>query len=65
VRAVVYFNEEIPDRASGVSVNWRLNSSSSALAATKRTLAGTAVAWPGHNHGTLLHDEYLISKGHW
>jgi hypothetical protein len=65
VRAVVYFNEEIADRKSGVMVNWRLNSNNAALAATKRTLAGTAVAWPGHNHGSLGHDEHLIAHGHW
>jgi hypothetical protein len=65
VRAVVYFNESIADRNSGVMVNWRLNSTSTSLAATKRTLAGAAVAWPGHNHGTLLHDEHLIAHGHW
>lgn len=63
VKAVVYFNETAVQ--SGVSLHWRLDSSGAALAATKRVLAGTAVAWPGHNHGSLLHDEYLIAKGHW
>ena len=65
VRAVVYFNESVADGNPADSVNWRLNSSAAALAATKRILAGTRVAWPGHNHGSLRHDEHLIADGHW
>jgi hypothetical protein len=58
VKAVVWFNE------IGGS-NWRLDSSSAALRATKRILARNAVAWPGHNGSTLRRDNRLIRNGHW
>jgi hypothetical protein len=58
VKAVVWFNEIQKS-------NWRLDSSSSALQATKRTLAGNAVAWPGHNGSTLHRNNRLILNGHW
>jgi hypothetical protein len=63
VKAVVYFNEVAP-AAEGNTV-WRLDSSSAALAATRQTLAGSGVAWPGHNNGSLLHDENLVLHGAW
>jgi hypothetical protein len=58
VKAVVWFNE------IGHS-NWRLDSSLAALRATRRILAGNAVAWPGHNGSTLRRDNRLIRTGHW
>jgi hypothetical protein len=63
-KAVVWFNEtaNYPD---GTPVNWRLDSSSAALRATRRTLASNAVVWPGHNGGRLRRDERLVTRGHW
>jgi hypothetical protein len=58
VKAVVWFNE------IGHS-NWRLDSSSAALRATRRILARHAVAWPGHNGSTLRRDNRFIRNGHW
>jgi hypothetical protein len=58
VKAVVWFNEIQQS-------NWRLDSSSAALRATRRTLAGKAVAWPGHRGSTLGRDNRLIRNGHW
>jgi Glycosyl hydrolase family 26 len=63
VKAVVYFNE-MGSEANG-SASWRLNSSSDALTATQQTLAGTGVAWPGHNNGSLFNDEHLILHAAW
>jgi hypothetical protein len=62
-KAVVYFNEITPPSTG--AVNWRLNSSAASLAATKATLAGTGVAWPGHNNGSLANDEFLMTHGVW
>jgi hypothetical protein len=64
VKAVVWFNESAsyPD---GSQVNWRLDSSSAALRATRHTLAGNRVVWPGHNGGRLARDEKMILHGHW
>jgi hypothetical protein len=64
VKAMVWFNET-GAYTNGQPVNWRLDSSSAALRATKQTLAGTSVAWPGHNGGTLVRDERLVLHGHW
>jgi hypothetical protein len=63
VKAVVYFNEFRSPSVGGV--NWRLDSSAASLAATKATLAGTGVAWPGHNNGSLANDESLLTQGVW
>jgi beta-mannanase len=63
VKAVVYFNEFRSPSVGGV--NWRLDSSAASLAATKATLAGTGVAWPGHNNGSLTNDEFLLTHGVW
>jgi hypothetical protein len=63
VKAVVYFNESRPPSVGGV--NWRLDSSAASLAATKATLAGPGVAWPGHNNGSLANDEFLMTHGVW
>jgi endoglucanase len=59
IKAVVWFNEAAPP------VNWRLDSSSAALRATRATLAGPKAVWPSHNGGTLARDDRLIVKGHW
>lgn len=59
-KAIVWFNE-----APTQSSDWRLDSSASALAAARRTLAGPLVAWPGHNGGSLAHDQALVVKGSW
>lgn len=64
VKAVVYFNEFRPVSVGG-GVNWRLDSSAASLAATKATLAGPGVAWPGHNNGSLANDEFLMLHGVW
>lgn len=64
VKAVVYFNEVVHPTAS-TTINWRLNSTQAALRASKQTLKGAAVAWPGHNHGSLRNDQSLIAHGHW
>jgi hypothetical protein len=58
VKAAVWFNEV------GKS-NWRLDSSSAALAATKVALQGSSVVWPGHNKGSLRRDNRLILHGHY
>lgn len=65
VKAVVYFNETAVDQTTGAQITWRLNSSTAALAAAKRTLTGTSVAWPGHNGGSLANDEHLMATGQW
>jgi Glycosyl hydrolase family 26 len=59
-KAIVWFNEALTK-----NTNWRFDSSSSALAAARRTLAGPLVAWPGHNGGSLTHDQALVAKGTW
>lgn len=56
-KAIVYFNE-----APAPSMNWRLDTSSAALAAARRTLSGRSVIWPGHNGGSLAHDQTLVAK---
>jgi Glycosyl hydrolase family 26 len=58
VKAAVWFNEV------GKS-NWRLDSSSAALAAAKVALQGPSVVWPGHNKGNLRRDNRLILHGHY
>jgi hypothetical protein len=58
VKAVVWFNE------IGKS-NWRLDSSSAALRATRHTLASKAVTWPGHNGSTFRRDNRFVLNGHW
>jgi Glycosyl hydrolase family 26 len=63
-KAVVWYNEASA-YANGTPVNWRLDSSSAALRATRHTLAGKAVVWPGHNGGRLARDEKMILHGHW
>jgi hypothetical protein len=63
VKAVVYFDEFRSPSVGGV--NWRLDSSDASLAAAKATLAGTGVAWPGHNNGSLANDEFLLTHGVW
>jgi hypothetical protein len=63
-KAAVWFNESA-SYADGSTVNWRLDSSSAALRATRRTLASNRVVWPGHNRGRLGRDEQLVLHGHW
>jgi hypothetical protein len=63
-KAVVWYNKTGRYSNGGV-VNWRLDSSSAALRATRKTLAGKAVVWPGHNGGRLLRDERMVLHGHW
>jgi hypothetical protein len=60
VKAIVWFNEALTR-----NTNWRFDSSSAALAAARRTLQGPLVAWPGHNGGSLAHDQALVAKGNW
>jgi hypothetical protein len=59
-KAIVWFNEALTQ-----SKDWRLDSSNPALQAARRTLAGPLVAWPGHNGGSLAHDQALVAKGNW
>jgi hypothetical protein len=63
-KAVVWFNES-STYADGTPVNWRLDSSSAALRATRHELASDRVVWPGHNGGRLARDEKMILRGHW
>ena len=63
VKAVVYFNET--GSVANGSATWRLDSSTAAMAATKQALAGSGVAWPGHNNGNLLRDENMTLHGVW
>jgi hypothetical protein len=63
-KAVVWFNET-SNYSDGTPVNWRLDSSSAALRATRHELASNRVVWPGHNGGRLARDEKMILHGHW
>jgi hypothetical protein len=63
-KAVVWYNKT-GKHSDGSPVNWRLDSSSAALRATRLTLASKRVVWPGHNHGRLGRDERMVLHGHW
>jgi hypothetical protein len=63
-KAVVWFNEA-SHFPNGSPVNWRLDSTSAALRATRHTLASNRTVWPGHNGGRLGRDERMIMRGHW
>jgi hypothetical protein len=59
VKASVWFNETVGDS------NWRLDSTSAALRATRAVLQGPLAVWPGHNKGNLRRDNRLVLHGHY